>query len=799
MVFPSKASHGCFGTVKGFSVGKFVGDASELLNVAEWNKVTKRNQNGKLSKLEEEEISNLKNWNMIPEEELISLEVAPKVNDHHDQKVHNRIMQRNRNAKMNQEKKKDMSLSEIEKSLKEIKQNETLLSKESHIIREGLKQAELSTKRCANLLLVQKRLHKNLLESKIERLPSYWNEFWMQYSNKSLPHCEENVQNHFKKTINKNIARIDNIRKHVGDMDIKIFHAIDIKNKWKTQETSQDLQDCNFDNDDEIYINHLSDSDEGFDDDDNWSRLDMQEPNERHRCRFIGRSRHKCLDMESIKSRNRINRQEYSKAAETIDKRKREKIHQRQFLPHEPCITSTGNSHEMITRLTETLKSLLDEQRKGQNQEGYYRTKLKFLKSQNKFDETYQILSKKLSDFITEGAWRNKEIIHLKKRIAKLRKGQGFSRIARAFMAFADDPSNENTTLIANVSSSIIQTNSGDSNEVNPDPAIPPLSSGNIDPIIPEEVDEFTFSNVSVDEDKIKLKKDMEQLQLKFQNLLQTLSEEREIRQKEQQFYDQERQNFMAESRELRTAVLTSNTNQDKFRNELQEFLQDQTQRINNLNESNNEKNMQISPPIQKLLTNYDTLDDDSKKNLFQMAMFSNNEVLQRELIELQQSKGKNSTSTQAKLAKELINLAETYKIPELTFDTKATKRRTNYFLWSSKLRPVLAMFSQTCKVFDEIDIKPFQDPEDVGNKALYLLISAKVDEYFQRAIKKFEGYGDKALAFIKTQCANINAEDTHHYHHIFTTMRIKDNESATNFFKRFTFAQTEAEAAGNT
>jgi hypothetical protein len=28
--------------------------------------------------------------------------------------------------------------------------------------------------------------------------------------------------------------------------------------------------------------------------------------------------------------------------------------------------------------------------------------------------------------------------------------------------------------------------------------------------------------------------------------------------------------------------------------------------------------------------------------------------------------------------------------------------------------------------------------------------------------------------------------------------MRIKDNESATNFFKRFTFAQTEAEAAGN-
>jgi hypothetical protein len=146
----------------------------------------------------------------------------------------------------------------------------------------------------------------------------------------------------------------------------------------------------------------------------------------------------------------------------------------------------------------------------------------------------------------------------------------------------------------------------------------------------------------------------------------------------------------------------------------------------------------------------------------------------------------------------ELIKLAQTYKVSELIFDTRATKRRTNYFLWSTKLHPILALFPQTSKVFNSVNITPYDDAECVGNKALYLLISATVDEYFQRAIKKFEGYGDKALAFIKTQCENISAEDTHHYHHIFTTMRIKDNESATNFFKRFTFAQTEAEAAGN-
>jgi hypothetical protein len=114
-------------------------------------------------------------------------------------------------------------------------------------------------------------------------------------------------------------------------------------------------------------------------------------------------------------------------------------------------------------------------------------------------------------------------------------------------------------------------------------------------------------------------------------------------------------------------------------------------------------------------------------------------------------------------------------------------------------------MSPQTSKLFQDNDIIPYENPEDIGNKALYILISSKVDEYFQRAIKHFEGYGDKALSFIKIQCANINSEDTHHFHHLFTTMRIKDNESATNFFRRcnfflhFTFARTEAEAAGNT
>jgi hypothetical protein len=137
------------------------------------------------------------------------------------------------------------------------------------------------------------------------------------------------------------------------------------------------------------------------------------------------------------------------------------------------------------------------------------------------------------------------------------------------------------------------------------------------------------------------------------------------------------------------------------------------------------------------------------------------------------------------------LKISETYKIPELTFDTKTKTRQTNYFTRCSKLRPILAMFPQSSKIFQENEIVPYETPGDIGNKALYILIRSKVDEYFQRALKKFEGYGDKALSFIKIQFANI--------HHPFTTLRINDNESATNFFRHFTFARTEVEAAGNT
>jgi hypothetical protein len=119
------------------------------------------------------------------------------------------------------------------------------------------------------------------------------------------------------------------------------------------------------------------------------------------------------------------------------------------------------------------------------------------------------------------------------------------------------------------------------------------------------------------------------------------------------------------------------------------------------------------------------------------------------------------AATIQAKLAKELIKLANSYKIPELTFDVQASKQRFNFSTWYSKLQTILLMFPQTASVIDNMGmVKFYENSNDVGNKALFLLIGSKVDTYFQRAIRHFTGQGDKALAFIKSQCANISNED---------------------------------------
>jgi hypothetical protein len=72
------------------------------------------------------------------------------------------------------------------------------------------------------------------------------------------------------------------------------------------------------------------------------------------------------------------------------------------------------------------------------------------------------------------------------------------------------------------------------------------------------------------------------------------------------------------------------------------------------------------------------------------------------------------------------------------------------------------------------------------------------MDSYFQCGIKQFEPFGDKALELLQEQCAHISREDKSYFHEQLIGLKIRDNESASNFIKHFTYAKTTSEAASN-
>lgn len=78
-------------------------------------------------------------------------------------------------------------------------------------------------------------------------------------------------------------------------------------------------------------------------------------------------------------------------------------------------------------------------------------------------------------------------------------------------------------------------------------------------------------------------------------------------------------------------------------------------------------------------------------------------------------------------------------------------------------------MFPQMAKVLPGDNVVLFSDPHHIGNQALYLLLCSCVDPYFQRAVKEYEPFGDKAVELVQRKCARISSMDKLHFHEIFT------------------------------
>jgi hypothetical protein len=251
----------------------------------------------------------------------------------------------------------------------------------------------------------------------------------------------------------------------------------------------------------------------------------------------------------------------------------------------------------------------------------------------NDFSESYHFIAKKLSKQINKGAWREKELIHIKKQLDRLRKHQGFSKIARAFMAIGEDPT------LANVTTSIIQSNSGDNQD---NVESPNDSKPSAIPINATDSEEFTIGNLSQGDDANKitdqLQADFVRIEKEFQDLMQVLTLERK-------HHDQERTSILNESMELKSAVINSKRENDKLRDELSLKLKQQSDLIQELTEESLRLTQQqllspvqttsqnsvhtvpvnrISSPIQKMLNNYDNLDEDTKKHYLPIMMHCN-------------------------------------------------------------------------------------------------------------------------------------------------------------------------------
>jgi len=355
--------------------------------------------------------------------------------------------------------------------------------------------------------------------------------------------------------------------------------------------------------------------------------------------------------------------------------------------------TKTFAKHQgKIAVLTSAMKKTFAEQLDCKSEIKQLQNQLDILAVNEDFSDTYQMLSRKLNNFISEGAWREEELFQTKKELEKLRKRQGYSKITRAFMAIGKDPT------LANFTSSIIQSGSGDALD-NPNDEQPETEQS--EPILQKNTvdsDEFTFGNFSQGEDKItdQLQADLNRIEKEFQALLQTLLKERTAHDQQRTSLLNESMELKKESIEIKKLMIDVKCENDKLCDELNSKLQQQQELIRELTEESLRLTRQqlfspvqitsqnsaptvptnrISSPIQKMLSNYENLDEETQKHLFQNALLTNNDALQRELMNLQQNKNSSSISLQAKLAKELMKISETYKIPELAFDSKAKMR----------------------------------------------------------------------------------------------------------------------------
>ena len=194
------------------------------------------------------------------------------------------------------------------------------------------------------------------------------------------------------------------------------------------------------------------------------------------------------------------------------------------------------------------------------------------------------------------------------------------------------------------------------------------------------------------------------------------------------------------------------------------------------------------SQAIADITAQYSELNEEGQKDLWLSALASNDSALIHALTNLRVQNTKANSSTQlAKLTKDLLTHSEKHKVNELKYEEQAGKRRLYFHNWLTRLAAVIKMFAQTASVLDiDNDIILFSDPTCIGNRALYMLLCSKVDNFYRNLIQREHNCGDKALRLLKSYCASCTIVDKNHFHREFTNLRLINDETATHFFEAF-------------
>jgi hypothetical protein len=141
-----------------------------------------------------------------------------------------------------------------------------------------------------------------------------------------------------------------------------------------------------------------------------------------------------------------------------------------------------------------------------------------------------------------------------------------------------------------------------------------------------------------------------------------------------------------------------------------------------------------------EISTLYNELSKDNKQALLTQALITNNNT------KIYLLSSKNSSASLATLSEKLLTHADKHKIPELCYDVQAHKHCLLHHNWFTRLLPIGNFFPQTSPVYNDNNIVPFTDPSCIGNQALFLLLSAQVDNFYRNLICPFDPHGDMAL-----------------------------------------------------